>query len=869
MEIPTAGFRAQQPDVLVPVKLAYPNTLYIPDLTMTLLSVGSTTYGPLPEQLPTGHTFTFGGERSTLNLKNGIIVPLILNEFKLFEMPVHNIVQTTLLQPQLALSAVASEAKIRAVHEALGHVNFRATCEAMAVPFQDLKCDVCIINKLKKQVLNLPPSNHTATYAGQLLNIDISGPMLKPSTGKARYIVGVMDDYSRVVVILLLLNRANLHLLFPILVNLFLDEGLDLKGLSMNGLSTTWHSDHEFNTAAIAEWMHDKQMKQTFSPPGVPQANPAIERWWLTLYDRIRVQLARSNLEFEHWGRIALHSVYLYNRTPNLLPGHFIPIEKLRGTPMVAAERSLVLTCPPYGAKACVFDKHANRMLPATVDGTFAGIHAASSAYKILVNDVERITVHVKFLPLPTPTRPTIPTDVLLQLVHVDELVMVAGSTGTAGAITSAHAGPVGSASNVEPPNHAEPSSPVLPAPTVEPSSPVTADPVAPTTATTSMPDVDGDDPLLALAMAACHVHAPQLQCGAMSAEVSVLAAAMAISTKEPRSYNEAMRSDMAPRWQQAIDKHEAVLNHYKVYVPILRSQVPRDAFIYRSHYIFAIKYGGNNEVLDHKARLVIDGNMNPTAMKPAEVFAPVVSTTTGYTLIAVAVKQSKVLYVVDFASAFSQADDLKVEDRVYAYRPKGVAYVDERGRELVMEMHKPMFGHPKSPRYWFDTINRVLTIDMQCEQSIFDPCLYRRSNDLLFTLTVDDMLVAAETDHVATLFIEQLSKRFDLSRSGPAHLWLNIALEYDLASGVIHLSQEAYILRVYAELDLLHVPLRNTPMSPTMDLSADLDTLTVLPRDRFKRFQKIVGVSMYLSTTTHKHIVYSTNMIARYMSCP
>jgi len=863
LQVLTQGWRPSNPKVPVPVTLAFPNTLLIPQLQLTLLSGGGLLYDASTPRAPTGHFLHFGGPSSYLELNNGVCVSLEHNVFNLFALPI-----TATSAPPVALAAISASVSVWRAHAALGHANLQSVCELLDVPVPvSTSCTICMLAKQKRSILTLPVLGQTATRPGELLYIDVTGPLPEPTLGGARYLLGVIDAHTGVIVVQLLKSRARLDTVMD-----RIETDLLALNIVIKDKATQLFSDQEFLTTGMTVWCTARGIRQLLSPSGEPRRN-LMERAWLSIFDRIRVMLFVSRLPLSYWGLAALHAVYLLNRTPTRRPGHAVPLVLARGSPFTSGDITFLVTLPDFGSRAAIFDPTAHRTAPSAIEGIFVGVQAASQAYRLLVNNVERVSVHVKWLPSPpAPTTP--PSAALLQFEYQPASVPVA-STGPVGATPAGPTGPVGSTAPLV--SVVEPSSSITSA--SRPTTPVPpATPVSPVAVPTTSADADGDDPLLMnFALAAFAEHSPctsgfPYMC---SAAVSGFADVISGDTADPKSYRQAMASAAAPQWEQAIAKHMATALQFDTYDLVPRSAVPSTAHIARSHFIFKCKYDAvTGAVVEHKARWVVDGNLIPvdeTDPFASSLFSPVVGITSGRALLAVAALRDLRLMIVDVSSAFLQADYLT--EPVYVYMPRGYPCEDDQGRQLIVVLKKPLFGLPQAPRLWFNTLNRVLVTELHLVQCPRDPCLYVARVDtpemLLACVTVDDCLIASK--HQATLdaFVAALGARFELSKSGPTKAWVGMAVEHDLSAGTLSLSLGAYLRRAFGAYDLLSLPPSTTPMSSTTDLCHELSRRPVLCARDHKLFQQLLGICVYATTVVRFDALLATHKLASHMAAP
>ncbi|XP_043470934.1 uncharacterized protein LOC122504102 [Leptopilina heterotoma] len=132
--------------------------------------------------------------------------------------------------------------------------------------------------------------------------------------------------------------------------------------------------------------------------------------------------------------------------------------------------------------------------------------------------------------------------------------------------------------------------------------------------------------------------------------------------TESPTTYEEAVSSENADKWKEAIDKELKVLHENNTWTIV---QKPNDKKIIESKWVF--KQKSENEF---KARLVARGFQQESSDELYDVYAPVAKLATFRILLVVANKLQKPIHQMDVRSAFLYGD---IEEEVYMSLPGNV----------------------------------------------------------------------------------------------------------------------------------------------------------------------------------------------------
>jgi transposase InsO family protein len=321
-----------------------------------------------------------------------------------------------------------------------------------------------------------------------------------------------------------------------------------------------------------------------------------------------------------------------------------------------------------------------------------------------------------------------------------------------------------------------------------------------------------------------------------------------AVAQKHPHAaaWNEAITAELnALRQQHTFDEETACAQHEVL------TALP-------SKWVFTYKHNADGEVLKHKARLVIRGDMelNPddvstyAATPPAALFR---------FLIAHAVRMRWPRVQFDISNAFLNAT--MESGRVFIKRPEGWPEV---GSPPAFRLRRAMYGLQRSPNLWYRLLASVIQSMGFSEGP--DNCLWIHADRTLLLHYVDDVLMIGPSQHALRMHLAAFQGKFQL-REQPGNQFLGVSIT--TCGEHVHLNQSAYITRILDKygIDASQV---NDPF-PYNASVADC----ILPagdepdKSLVRRMQQKIGSINYAATMTRPDIAKSVNKLATVMLRP
>ncbi|GAA0151182.1 transmembrane signal receptor [Lithospermum erythrorhizon] len=225
----------------------------------------------------------------------------------------------------------------------------------------------------------------------------------------------------------------------------------------------------------------------------------------------------------------------------------------------------------------------------------------------------------------------------------------------------------------------------------------------------------------------------------------------------EPKSFKEAMQY---PQWRDAMQKEISTLEDNGTWSLVQLSEGKKAL---GTQWVYKIKYNSDGSVERFKGRLVVFGNHQVEDIDYNDTFAHVAKMVTVRAFLAVAVVKSWELHKMDVHNAFLDGD---LSEEVYMRIPPGF----QKGRPgLVCKLHKSLYGLKQAPRCWFSKLATALKsysfVQSYSDYSLFTLCKdHIRIHVLVY---VDDLIISGNDSAALSNFKQYLSSYFHMKDLG------------------------------------------------------------------------------------------------------
>jgi hypothetical protein len=269
-------------------------------------------------------------------------------------------------------------------HMRLGHMSEKSLAELSKRGLlegysENLKfCEHCIFGKHKRVKFNT--STHTTEKILDYVHSDLWGPSRKPSFGGSRYMMTIIDDYSRKVWPYFLKHKSETFSAFKEWKTRVENQ----KGKKIKKLRTD--NGMEFCSREFKSYCKSQGIVRYYTVPGTPQQNGVSERMNRTIISKVRCMLSNVGLNRHFWAEAVSTACYLINRSPSTAIYKKTPIEVWFGSPDDYSSLR-VFGCPAY------VHVDNGKLEPRTVKYIFVGYKSGVKGFKLWNPETKKMLV--------------------------------------------------------------------------------------------------------------------------------------------------------------------------------------------------------------------------------------------------------------------------------------------------------------------------------------------------------------------------------------------------------------------------------------------------------------------------------------------
>lgn len=332
----------------------------------------------------------------------------------------------------------------------------------------------------------------------------------------------------------------------------------------------------------------------------------------------------------------------------------------------------------------------------------------------------------------------------------------------------------------------------------------------------------------------------------------------MGLLDKDPRSLSEALASNKADKWIQAMKEEYNSLLVNNTWTLV---DVPNNKKIIPCKWVYKTKTNESGNITRYKARLVIKGFQQKKGIDYHEIYAPVVRYSSMRYVIGLAAKYNLKIHQMDAVSAFLQGD---IEEDIYMSQPPH--FEDD---SKVCKLNKSIYGLKQASRQWNKKLNSSL-LEIGMSRSKVDPCIYYRitnEQDILFlTVYVDDILCFYNNEETAVMIKQKLHEKFHMKDLGEAKCCIGFRICQNSSKNEISLDQSLYIEKILTRFNMSDCKPVYTPCEPNLQLTKAKCEEEV---EKNIPYHELIGCLLYLSQGTRPDIAYIVNQLSRFNNRP
>jgi hypothetical protein len=325
----------------------------------------------------------------------------------------------------------------------------------------------------------------------------------------------------------------------------------------------------------------------------------------------------------------------------------------------------------------------------------------------------------------------------------------------------------------------------------------------------------------------------------------------------EPKTWKEARHGGYWNIWELAAKEEYGSLQDNGTWILVDR---PKDRKVLQGKWVWKLKRGSQNQVVRHKARYVIRGDMQQEGLDFYETFASVVKPMSYKAIFAIAAAQDWELEQMDVKTAFLYGN---IDAEVYMEQPRGCN--DGTGR--VCKLQKALYGLKQAPRIWYQTLADYLKT-LGFEPLDADMSVFHRE-DMIIAVYVDDLLIAGPNINSINEVKRLLGEKFHMEDMKACSYYLGMKITRNRANRTIKLSQTGYLEKIIKDFNLWECNTKHdTPMETSSKHMVPETEKQATPE--FKRqYQSMVGSLMYAMMGTRPDIAFAVSVVSRFASNP
>ncbi|GAA6026934.1 hypothetical protein JCM8202_005054, partial [Rhodotorula sphaerocarpa] len=580
------------------------------------------------------------------------------------------------------------------------------------------ECKTCHLSRASR--LPFPRSDRQTSAVLELVHSDVLAINV-PSQSGSRYVVTFVDDFSRMLWAEPLARKSDVFGAFQ----RFKAAAENESGKRIHRLRSD--NGGEYISNEFSDFLAEHGIFRETLPPYSPRSNGVAERVNRSIVEGLISLLNQASAPKSLWAEALLAFVFVKNRSPHAALSGGVPLAVWRGRP-VCVNMLRIWGCRAYHTVTNDRAKLDNKAIPLVFVG-YDGDTAAYWLYDPVTHKMVR-SRDARFIEDEFPFAAASPHAAANSPIAPvqDDLIILATSQAPAPSVPQP-AGPqtparaplalpgatVRAAQTREitatpppPPVFVRANAPSPPAPPLSESPSVEAD--------ESCDEIDflGNDPF-----GATFAEVEALY-SAASDDLDASAEQFSLPTSDPRNHREAMHDSDSERWRHSErDEFSSLRVEYNVFHLVDRSEVPSDAKILGSRFVYRCKKDQPGRVTGFKVRLVAQGFTQRPNVDFHETFAPVAKFTSIRVLLALAARHRLHVHQADVDKAYLHG---ALEEALYMRVPEGIDGSEYNGK--VLKLDRALYGLKQAGRVWNHRIHATLAA-LGYTRTKSDACIY------------------------------------------------------------------------------------------------------------------------------------------------
>lgn len=298
-----------------------------------------------------------------------------------------------------------------------------------------------------------------------------------------------------------------------------------------------------------------------------------------------------------------------------------------------------------------------------------------------------------------------------------------------------------------------------------------------------------------------------------------------------------------------------------KVFRPILRKNLPKDAELIPLKWVYKTKYDADDSK-QFKARMCACGDrQSPDSY--GDTFAPVSKMAALRLIFAWAAHKKYDVRQWDYVAAFLQA--AQMEHQMFCIPPQGCRV----GKDVVWESIMALYGSCGSANLWNTTMRDGLQ-SLGWTQLATDLGVYKHRDGAIMGIWVDDCVICARSEQLGARYNE-MSAMFEMKNLGQIRKCLGMEICVDIGRS-IRVTQHKYTIEILEEFGMFDCSTRHTPLDPSIELKESMmppsGSAEQAKASKFP-YRRLVGKLMYLMLGSRPDLARSVGVLSRFTHNP
>ncbi|GJU04544.1 retrovirus-related pol polyprotein from transposon TNT 1-94 [Tanacetum coccineum] len=592
--------------------------------------------------------------------------------------------QETTSSTPICFMAKASPTQAWLWHRRLSHLNFDyitllskkdiVTGLPKLKYVKDQLCSSCEMSKAKRSSFK---SKAVPSSKGRLnlLHMDLCGPMRVASINGKKYILVIVDDYSRYTWTLFLRSKDET----PEVLKDFLT--MIQRNLQAQVISVRTDRGTEFLNKTLHAYFKEEGIEHQTSTPRTPEQNGVVERRNRTLVEAARTMLSASKLPLSFWAEAVATACYTQNRSI-IISTHGKTAYHIINDRKPSIKHLHIFGCICYITRD---GENLDKMKEKGDPCVMVGYSTQSKGYRVYNKRTRLIveSIHIKFDEIKEMMSDHNSSDLAPQQQEIQNVVPTAEKTDLSHQGLEFLFSPLIEEYYTPAHGHAEDNNNDQ-APNASFQEDEFINPFCTRVQETDHPleQVRGNPTM------------PVQTRRQLATDPEMCMFALTVSIVEPKNIKEAM-ADSA--WIEAMQDELHQFDRLKVWELVDK---PFGKMIIKLKWLWKNKKDEDQTVIRNKARLVAKGYAQEEGIDFEESFAPVARLEAVRIFVAHAAHKSFPIYQMDVKTAFLNGP---LKEEVYVAQPEGFVDPDHPEKVYLLPSEGSLYGLKQAPRAWYD----------------------------------------------------------------------------------------------------------------------------------------------------------------------